>query len=1144
MGDRARKGIRVRALLDSGSDRSYIVRGVIDQAGIMIIGSEWINVTMLFSESGRNMELVNIKVRGITATRCLKLNNVLVVDRMPPRLSGSAASVSQVLDHPHLRDIPYPRVSCKPIELLIGQDCPGALAPIDFRVGSEGGPFAIKTQLGWVVSGPMEENSEHRPGFMLSSLTNTNGICFNGGLEAMIGRLWEVENAYETRGSTRLMSARDQEVIHLWDEQGRLVNGHYQLPIPFKSEVPWMDDNLTFARQRLWSLKRRLLKNENLHRRYTIEMEKLMKRGYAERAPWDGRFSRPGLDRYVSHHPVFQLSKPEKTRVVFDCAAQVQGRSLNQMVAQGPDLTNGLEGVLIRFRKEPVALMADIEAMFHQVSVPERDRNALCFLWWPGGNLRLEPATFRMTVHLFGGVWSPSCASYALRRTFREFGNLFPDVQDCIEGFYVDDLLISLPSAVEAIKTANQLRELVSKGGFHLTKWISNDRAVLGSITPEDRGAGARQIELGGDRLPMERALGVTWDLQEDSFGVKLTNNNRPITKRGLLSTVSSVYDPLGVLCPVIVVAKLMFQEECRRKLGWDEPLTEKRAAEWKGWLRGLDNLKGVRVPCCYFSGGIKGMFRLQLHHFCDASQVAYASVTYLTGVNSDGLNCCAFVQGRSRLAPLKPMTIPRLELCAAVMAVEGEERVKGELKVPLLESVFWTDSMIVLGYIGNRDKRYHTFVANRLSFIWEKTSTRQWRHVRSGENPADEATRGRTAEEIITGSTWIRGPEFLKGAPEEWPKGPITLKVDERDPEVKRETVTFMSVSQSEHNPLLPLWRRYGSWYELKRGVSWIRLVFERLQKGRRGESWSPRRAELAAAERVILMLVQREAYGEEIESIELKKLQRNSHLYRLEPYMSEDLVRVGGRMGRAQPDAKEPILLPAKHPVTKLIISEVHSELAGHSGREHTLANLRDRFWIPRPRAVIDQIIKNCIVCRRNNFRPLRQREADLPKDRVEPGGRPFRSTGLDVFGPIWVKQGRKRIKRFGCLFTCMTTRAVHLEVLEALDTDALLNTISRFVSRRGTPEKIRSDNGTNMVAASKEISETVKKLSTNERMVKSLQRKGVEWSFIPPGAPYMGGAWERQIGTAKKVLRAIIGDQSIDDYRLMTLFVKWNW
>ena len=190
------------------------------------------------------------------------------------------------------------------------------------------------------------------------------------------------------------MSARDREVIHLWDEQGRMVDGHYQLPIPFKTESPRMEDNLTLAKQRLQSLKRRLLKSDNLRKRYTEEMEKLVEKGYAERAPWDGWADRPGHERYVTHHPVFQPSKPAKIRVVFDCAAPIRGISLNQIVAQGPDLTNRLTGVLMRFRKEPVALMADIEAMFHQVRVPEEDKNALCFLWWSRGNLEAEPTTF------------------------------------------------------------------------------------------------------------------------------------------------------------------------------------------------------------------------------------------------------------------------------------------------------------------------------------------------------------------------------------------------------------------------------------------------------------------------------------------------------------------------------------------------------------------------------------------------------------------------------------------------------------------------------------------------------------------------------------------------------------------------------
>ncbi|XP_042219310.1 uncharacterized protein LOC121864289 [Homarus americanus] len=203
--------------------------------------------------------------------------------------------------------------------------------------------------------------------------------------------------------------------------------------------------------------------------------------------------------------------------------------------------------------------------------------------------------------------------------------------------------------------------------------------------------------------------------------------------------------------------------------------------------------------------------------------------------------------------------------------------------------------------------------------------------------------------------------------------------------------------------------------------------------------------------------------------------------------------------------------------------------------------MACVRQRYWIPQGRHLLDRIIRRCVVCRRNNWRSRHQRQADLPIDRVTPGKAPFAYTGTDCFGPFIIKVGRKQVKRWGCLFTCLTIRAVHLEVLASLDADAFLNAITRFSRRRGTPERIRSDNGTNMVRAAKELKLEVKSWEQDDRLRGALLKADIDWVFNPPAAPYMGGVWERQIRTVKKVLQAIVGSQVLDDERLQTLFCE---
>ncbi|XP_042206555.1 uncharacterized protein LOC121855585 [Homarus americanus] len=271
--------------------------------------------------------------------------------------------------------------------------------------------------------------------------------------------------------------------------------------------------------------------------------------------------------------------------------------------------------------------------------------------------------------------------------------------------FYFDDLLMSLDSSNEASMLACQLRRLLACGGFRLTKWASNHKGVLATIPPEERQNALKEIDLRQDKLPMERALGVRWLLEGDQLAIKVQPNSRPATRRGVLSLVSSIYDPPGFVAPFIIRVIILFQCECRLRLGWDEPLSAVNHTTWSTWLGELAHLGKLSVPRCLKTACAQEIISAQLHTFCDASQVAYGAVTYLRMVDSSGSIQCSFVYGRAKLAPLKQLTIPRLELCAAVLAVNADRTIRRETTMTIHESYFWTDSMLVLQYTANSSR-------------------------------------------------------------------------------------------------------------------------------------------------------------------------------------------------------------------------------------------------------------------------------------------------------------------------------------------------------------------------------------------------------------------------------------------------------
>ena len=243
---------------------------------------------------------------------------------------------------------------------------------------------------------------------------------------------------------------------------------------------------------------------------------------------------------------------------------------------------NGLVGVLIRLRQEPVAVVADIEGMFHQVRVAPEDCHVLRFLWWPNNLLTEEPVDHQMLVHLFGATSLPSCASFSLKRMALDNQGEFDSetIETVSRNFYVDDCLKSVSTTEKAVQLSSQLRELLSRGGFRLTKWISNDRNLIASVPMTERAPSVVNLDL--DDLPTERTLGVQWDMETDSFSFRILNQEKAPTRRGILSVISSMYDPLGFVAPVILHAKSLLQSLCNQKYGWDEEISEEDYVTWQ----------------------------------------------------------------------------------------------------------------------------------------------------------------------------------------------------------------------------------------------------------------------------------------------------------------------------------------------------------------------------------------------------------------------------------------------------------------------------------------------------------------------------------------------------------------------------------
>ena len=308
-------------------------------------------------------------------------------------------------------------------------------------------------------------------------------------------------------------------------------------------------------------------------------------------------------------------------------------------------------------------------------------------------------------------------------------------------------------------------------------KWVSNSTAVLKTIPRQLRKSGVQDLDLGSEVLSGERALGVCWNVETDEFVFRMQLKRKPPTQRGLLSMVSSVYDPLGFISPFLLSAKIILQVLCRRKLKWDDVIPRDRLHQTQQWLESLPAMEQFSVQRCYKPKEFGTVADMQIHHFSDASEVGYGAVSYLRFIDAESKVHCSFFMSKSCLAPLKSLSAPRLELTAATLAVKLDKMLRNELEVPIDHSVFWTDSTSVLPYIKNENKRFQTFVSNRLTMIHSGSRPDQWKYVDSKRNPSDAASRGLSAKALLENDSWRRSPDFLRQHESSWPAPPCTSR-------------------------------------------------------------------------------------------------------------------------------------------------------------------------------------------------------------------------------------------------------------------------------------------------------------------------------------------------------------------------------
>ncbi len=766
--------------------------------------------------------------------------------------------------------------------------------------------------------------------------------------------------------------------------------------------------------------------------------------------------------------------------------------------------------------------------MFHQVRLLPEDKPLLRFLW-RDLNVQDIPSVYEWQVLPFGTTCSPCCAVFALQKHILDNSEPGDDIRNSVlKSFYVDNCLQSFTSVEEAKCFVDRSRNLLADGGFELRQWSSNAPSTISHLSHASISDSAELWISQGRTDIQESTLGLLWNHQSDTISYKYrAKNSCETTMRNIYRILASQYDPLGYLIPYTTRAKIIVQRLWDKKRDWDDPcLPADLLQTWTEWEEELPALQNIVLPRCYSSPIKDSATSLRdMHVFCDASERAYGSVAYLRTEDQHGQAEVAFLTARSRVAPKKQQSVPRLELCAALTGAQLAQVLQTELNLPIHHTILWTDSTTVLTWLQSDSCRFKIFVGTRVAEIQDLTEKHSWRYVPSASNPADDITRGKSLCELSPKSRWCQGPLFLRDPPNLWPECPIPEKPDDNELR-KIGTCTLVCFTSSDFSQFKTLDELIES------------MALQGVANGK------PTASDYKNAEMSVLQQAQQECFPSDLEQLRAgKPLACNSRLRALAPELDGEykLIKVGGRLRHStylETDNKHPIILDPRHPITELIIRSYDSKLC-HPGPERVFAELRRKYWILRGREAIKRLQRECVQCQKWRKKPEVPKMADLPPARLRLFKPAFHSTGIDCFGPYAVRTGRRSEKKWGIIFKCLTTRAVYIDILHGLETDSFLMALRRFMARRGKPHELLSDQGTNFRGGERELREAFTALAPD--LQRQLAKQQIEFHFNPPNSPHFGGCWEREIRSLKNALMVTLGAQSVTFEVLQTVLVE---
>lgn len=1112
-----------RALLDSSSQESFITEECAQRIGLQRKNGRAILTGLGDTkvEQSRGRGTVWISSHSNKQQKSLKVQ-LLVIPKITSALPSFEVS-NLSCDEMKQLELADPQFNKRStVDLLLGTEVYYDILDVG-KIKLSNNLVAQNTRFGWTVAGKFNEQIQQAKNF--SVLLD---------IDRSLRRFWELEDIPAASQFTVDEMECEKNFV---ETTSRAKDGKFIVALPFSEERTTLNSTLNSATAQLFSMEKKFRMNAYFKELYVSFMREYQELGHM-------REFTSTLENnlyYLPHHGVLkESSTTSKLRVVFNASFKSSsGKSLNDILKIGPSIQSSLIDILIRFRQHRFVMVGDIEKMYRQIWVDDQSAAVQNIVW---RNSEQEPVRhFRLLTITYGTGPASFIATRCLKELAIQNKKTYPTAANIIEkDVYMDDLMTGANSKKELIDLRNEILNIMQGAQFNLRKWASNDPEIIANKLDESSQCNITK-EITADS-GTSRVLGVSWNAKEDNFRffVKLNEVKRH-TKRTMLSEASKVFDPLGWMSPVIVNIKILFQGLWLQNLSWDDELPTETLEKWLLYRNDLRNLSEISI-----ARWLNTVEKAELHGFSDSSKLAYAAVIYIRVKIKSGWSS-HIVAAKTKVAPIKQISIPRLELMGALMLTRLMLLVRNAFNLQFENVLLWTDSEIVLDWLSDHPRRWPTFVGNRTSEILQVFNREHWRYVSTMENPADIGSRGKLSHELQANLLWWYGPPWLADEKKNWPKQKSHYGTNEEE---KTSSKVFVL---NESNSLIEnLLAKFNKYSKMSRVLAYIQRFVNNCKIKQENELQRKfcclTRVEIQEASNRIIRHEQQSQFSIEYDCLQqAKALPKKSKILSLHPFLDDEkLIRVGGRISKSFSsfNVKHPIILAQSSPLSKAIILD-HHERFFHAGIELTLSLIRSKFWIIRARDSVRSIIHKCVKCLRHRPKMEEQFMGDLPRARVE-YDYPFKQVGVDYAGPFKVyprrRRGQTSMKVYLCIFVCLSTKAVHIEVACELTTESFLGALKRFIARRGVCSDIYSDNGTNFIGANKQLKEMYLFLKNNLYLISSsILRDEINWHFNPPAASHMGGIYEAAVKSAKTHFRRVVGEQILTIEEFTTLITQ---